>query len=186
MTKIILALTGRIGSGKDTVAKYLVDKYGGQSLSYSDALKEVLEIYNLPTTRENQQKLSTILRQNFSEDILANAMEKKVASSEGPVIAITNVRREADIEDIRKMSGFFLIYVEAEYKIRYQRYVLRNQSQGDTQMTDEEFSKKDNAESEAQIEGLKEKAAFVITNNGTLEELYAQTEEVWNKINNNN
>jgi dephospho-CoA kinase len=185
MAKIILGLTGKIGSGKDTVAKYLIEKYGGQSFSYSDALKEVLVMYDLPITRENQQKLSTLLRQNFSEDVLANAMEKKVNDAQGPIVAITNVRREADVADIRKLPNFFLIYVEASQQIRFQRYIKRNQSTGDTEMTMEEFLAKDNAESESQIDGLKTKANFVITNNGTLDELNAQIEDVWNKINNN-
>lgn len=182
MIKVILGLTGRIGSGKDTVAKYLIDKYEGQSFSYSDALKEVLAIYNLPITRENQQKLSTLLRQNFSEDILANAMEKKVVEALGPIVAITNVRREADVADIKNLPNFFLIYVDASPQIRYERYIKRNQSLGDTEMTFEEFINKDNAESEAQIEGLKEKADFIIANNGALEELFAQIDEISTKI----
>jgi len=178
MAKTILGLTGKIGSGKDTVAKYLIGKYSGQSYSYSDALNEVLNIYNLPVTRENQQKLSTVLRQNFSEDILANAMEKKVINSTGPIVAITNVRREADIADIKKLPNFYLIYVEADQQIRYERYVKRNQSTGDSQMTFEEFQKKDSAESESQIEGLKDKADFVLNNNGTVEDFYKQIDSI--------
>jgi len=182
MKKIILGLTGKIGSGKDTVAKYLMEKFGGQSFSYSDALAEVLNIYNLPVTRENLQKLSTVLRQNFSEDILANAMEKKVSQAAGPVVAITNVRREADIADIKKLPNFYLIYVETDQKIRYQRYLKRNQSEGDREMTFEEFQKRDSAESEAQIEGLKNKADFVLNNNGTVADFYKQIDSVFEKL----
>lgn len=182
MEKIIIGLTGKIGSGKDTVAKHLIGKYGGQSYSYSDALNEVLNIYNLPITRENQQKLSTVLRQNFSEDVLAKAMEKKVINSIGPIVAITNVRREADIADIKKLPNFYLIYVETDQQIRFNRYVLRNQSIGDTEMTFEEFQLKDKAESEGQIEGLKEKANFVINNNGTLEDFYKQIDSIFEKL----
>lgn len=182
MDKIILGFTGKISSGKDTIAKYLIDKYQGQILSFSDALKEVLEIYNLPLTRENQQKLSTILRQNFSEDVLANAMEKKVINSPGPIVAISNVRREADIVDIKKLPNFHLIYVEVDQQNRFERYIKRNQSAGDQEMTLEQFIAKDNAESEVQIEGLKDKANYIIDNNGTFEELNQKAEEIINNI----
>lgn len=182
MDKIILGLTGKIGSGKDTVAKYLVEKYGGIILSFSSFLNEVLDIYDLPITRENQQKLSTILRQNFTEDILANAIEKRIKNSSDNLIAIPNVRRGADIEDIKKLSGFNLIFVDADPKTRYDRNVKRNQTIGDNTMTYKEFLKKDNAEAEEQIEGLKETANFVITNNGTLKEFYTQIDDIWEKM----
>ena len=46
---ILLGLAGHAGSGKDTVASYLVERYGFVSFSFSDALyREVAEAFSLP------------------------------------------------------------------------------------------------------------------------------------------
>lgn len=46
---ILLGLAGHAGSGKDTVAAYLRDRYGFQIFSFSDALyREVAAAFNLP------------------------------------------------------------------------------------------------------------------------------------------
>lgn len=172
MTKCILGFAGKIGSGKDTLAHYCLQKLGGQCVSFSDPLKEILHAYQLQSSRENLQKLSTLLRTHFSEDILAQGLEKKIHEASGPIVAITNVRRHVDVELLKKFQRFYLVYVEADPETRFQRYLMRNQSPGDRDMAFEEFQKNDTSESEAQIEGLKEKAHLVIKNNESIEKLY--------------
>ena len=46
---------------------------------FSDPLRECLDaLYPLPNTKENQQKISTILRQGFNEELLGNAIMHRV------------------------------------------------------------------------------------------------------------
>lgn len=40
----IISISGRIGSGKDTVADHLVDKYGFTRMSFADSLKDAISI----------------------------------------------------------------------------------------------------------------------------------------------
>jgi len=179
---MIIGITGKIASGKDTVANYLQEKLKGVRLGFSDALAETLAIYDLPVTRENLQKLSTILRQNFSEDILAKAMAKKASESGDRAVIIDGVRRNTDIDNFKSQPDFYLIFVETSLEIRYQRYIQRGRGAGDKEMSLAEFTDKDNAESEKQIGGLKDQAQYVVGNNGTLEELYHQLENIIKKI----
>lgn len=48
----IIAFTGRKGSGKDTCANYLIEKYGFQKRNFSTLLKDVVaHVYELPRDR---------------------------------------------------------------------------------------------------------------------------------------
>ncbi len=182
MAKIILGLAGRIASGKGTAAAHLKEKQEIEMFGFSNSLKETLNTYDITITRENMQKLSTFLRQNFSEDILAKAIMKKVKNAQSQIIIIDGVRRETDISNFRSWQNFYLIFVETDQKIRYDRYVKRNQSLGDSSMSFDEFLKKDSAEPEAQIEGLKPTANFVLTNNGTFEDFYKKIDRTIKKL----
>lgn len=182
MKKIILGLTGKIACGKGTFADYLIEKYRAKKFGFSDPLKETLSIYDIELTRHNLQMLSTLLRQNFSEDILAKALMKRATAAKENIVIIDGVRRLTDIENFRSLDNFFLVYIDTDEKIRYERYIRRNQSPGDEKMSYEDFRKKDNAESENQIEGLKKFTKYIITNNGSVEELLQKTDEIIKKL----
>jgi|SRR3989338_3312611 len=178
MQKIILGLTGKIACGKGTFADYLIEKYKAKKFGFSDPLKETLSLYDIELSRGNLQKLSTILRQSFSEDILAKALMKRALTAKENIVIIDGVRRFTDIENFTKLDNFLLVYIDTEEKIRYERYIKRKQSPGDEKMLLEEFQKKDNAESENQIEGLKKFTKHIISNNGSVAELLQKTDEI--------
>jgi dephospho-CoA kinase len=180
--KIIIGLAGKIASGKETVGKYLIEKSGAKKIRFSDPLRQILDMLDLPDSRQNMQTLSTIVRQNFDENILAKAMMKLVSRLDSNIIIIDGVRRETDIENFRQLKNFFLIYIDASGEKRYERCVKRNENPGDSEMTREEFNKKDDAEAEEQIESLKKEANFVVDNNGSFEDLYRQIENILSKI----
>lgn len=180
--KIIIGLAGKMASGKETVSKYFSDKYGAKKIRFSDPLRQILDILDLPDSRQNLQTLSTAVRQNFGEDILTKATLKLVSQLNSNLIVIDGVRRAADIKNFRELKNFFLIYVDTSQEKRYERSVARNENPSDREMTHEEFDKKDDAEPEIQIESLKKEADFLIDNNGTLEETYSQIENIFKKI----
>lgn len=180
--KIIIGLAGKIACGKETVGKYLMKNYKAEKVRFSDPLRQILGIIDIPDSRENMQKLSTLLRQNFDENILANAIVKLISHLKSNLIILDGVRRLADIANLKNLKNFFLIYTDADARKRYERCVKRNENPGDSEMTREEFNERDRAEAETQIESLKSKANFVIENNGTFEELYEQIENILRKI----
>lgn len=182
MPKIILGLAGEIASGKGTAAKYVVERYAGGTHRFSTVLRDILERIYLEENRENMQKMSTVLRENFFGDILSMIIAKDVAKDERPVIAIDGVRRMADITYLRKLDGFKLVYIDAAMEKRYERIVQRGENADDNRKTFEEFKKDHQREAELQIRDLKGKADFVVDNNGGFEDLYRQIDGIIQKL----
>ena len=178
MPKIILGLSGEIASGKGTAAKYICESYGGSSHRFSTMLRDVAKRMYLEENRENLQKLSTIFRENFFDDILSSVIARDVENDPHEMIAIDGVRRMADITYLQKLSGFKLVYIDADIEKRYERITKRGENSDDGNKTLKEFKKDHEREAELQIRDLKNKADFVVDNNGTFEELYRQIDKI--------
>ncbi|OGY45612.1 MAG: hypothetical protein A3A24_01685 [Candidatus Buchananbacteria bacterium RIFCSPLOWO2_01_FULL_46_12] len=182
MKQIILGLIGQVAAGKGTITDYLKKNYQAVSFRFSDPLRETLDCYDLEISRDNMQKISTLLRSNFGENILAKAMAKRVKNSNQEMIIIDGVRRQTDLDHLRDLPGFNLIYITADPKIRYQRYVKRNENIGDDKLDFAQFEAKDQAEAESQIPGVGQTAKYKIDNDGTIEQLYDQVESILKKL----
>jgi dephospho-CoA kinase len=182
MNKKIIALTGPIASGKDATKKYLEEKYGAKSVKFSQILRDVLNRVNVPLERENLQLLSTVLRQNFGEDLLARNIAEDAKRLDSQIVILDGVRRLADIEHAKKLEGFVLVKIEADSKLRYERAVLRNENVGDSEKTFEQFLKDHESEADKEVPIVMEQAAVSLDNNGTLEDLHAQIDELLENI----
>jgi dephospho-CoA kinase len=132
----------------------------------------------LEENRENLQKISTIFRENFFDDILSSVIAKDVENDSHGIIAIDGVRRMADIAYLQKITGFKLIYINASMENRFNRIKNRGENSDDNGKTFEEFKKDHEREAELQIRDLREKTDFVVDNNGTFEELYKQIDKI--------
>lgn len=178
MQKIILGIAGEIASGKGTTAQYLVKKHNASTHRFSTALRDVAKRMYLEESRENLQKISTMMRENFNGDILSMVIYKDVESDNSQVIAIDGVRRMADIEFLKRIPEFKLVYLDASMENRYERIIKRGENVDDNSKTFEEFKIDHEREAELQIKDLKDRADFVIDNNGNLEELYMQIDKI--------
>jgi len=178
MPKIILGLAGEIASGKGTVAKYICEKHGGSSHRFSTMLRDVAKRMYLEENRENLQKISTIFREKFFDDILSAVITKDVENDPHEIIAIDGVRRLADIAYLQKLSGFKLVYIDADIEKRFKRITKRRENSDDNEKTLEEFKKDHEREAELQIRDLINKADFVVDNNGICKELYDQIDKI--------
>ena len=180
--KIIVGLTGPIASGKETVKKYLVEKYNAQDCRFSTALRDILNRAAIPISRDTMQRLSTALRANFGEDLLAKIIANDASKLGANIVVIDGVRRPTDIEYLDKLSNFFLIKIDADSKIRYERMKLRNENIGDDQKTFEEFMKDHEAEADSLVPRVMEIAKYAIDNSGSKENLYNQIDEIIKKL----
>jgi dephospho-CoA kinase len=180
--KIIIALVGQIASGKEAVKKYISIKYSTKDCKFSDPLRDVVRRLDIPESRENLQKLSTTLRANFGEDLLAKVIASDASKLASEIVVIDGVRRMADIKYLNELPTFYLIRVDADEKIRYERMKARNENVGDKDKTFEQFLADQNNEAEKGIPEVMDFAGISIKNNGTLEELYAETDKVLKNI----
>lgn len=182
MEKIIIGLVGPIASGKGVTKRYIEEKYQGKDCRFSSILRDILNRVNLPTSRENLQKISTVLRQSFGEDLLAKAISIDASRLEAGIVVIDGVRRMADIKYLRELPNFFLVKIDAEHTERHQRVIRRNENPGDDKKSFEDFVKDHEAEADREVPIVMEEAKYSIHNNGTIEELYTQIDNLIDEL----
>lgn len=176
--KTILGFIGQIASGKGAAANYLKEKYQSNTHRFSTSLTDILNRLYLPNSRENYQKLSQILRENFGQDTLAKIIAEDVKKDNQELIIVDGVRRPADVKYLKELDGFILVHIFADIDKRYQRITARTEKTDDQQKTFEEFKADHLKESEIQIEEIAKEASEQINNNGSLEDLYKQLDKL--------
>lgn len=178
MAKLILGIAGEMGSGKEAVTSHLSDVYSASAHNFSQILKDILERLYLPITRENFSPLSLALRKTFGEDILAKAMFQDAVNDKTDIIVVQGIRRQEDMAFLREFANFKFLYVDVDMETRFERIKKRKEKENDSSMTFEEFKASHEYETEKTILGLKDDADYIIKNNGTYAELYAQIDRV--------
>lgn len=178
--KIVIGLLGESGSGKDTVAKYLQEKYGAKLMRFADPIKETLNIYFEKSSREDQQWLALEFRQRFGADILSRALAKKVANTEG-LIVINGIRFWEDYNFVESFPGGKTFYVTANQKLRWERTATR-QEKSDDDISFEQFQASERAETEIHIPEIGTKADFVLKNEKDLAFLLGETDKIMARI----
>lgn len=181
--KIVIGLTGQIACGKGVIKKFLISEYQASDYRFSTILRDVLIRLYVEQSRENIQKMSTLLRQTFGEDILANVMSQDIQNDDCHFIVIDGIRRLADIKHLKEIPGFFLVSVEASEELRHQRVVERNENPGDDKKTFADFLKDQSEESESEIPNTMAAADYVIQNDGSWDHLWNQIHDLVKKIN---
>lgn len=181
MKKIILGFAGQIASGKGTSSKYMTDRYEAKAYRFSTSLRDILHRLILPVSRTNLQDLAISLTNTFGQDVLSKVIYKEIQEDEHGIITIDGIRRLGDMEYFKKLPGFRLVYIDADMKLRFQRMKQNGENAYDISKTFDEFSKDHEKETETAIEGFKEKANYVVDNNGTLQELHKQLDEIIQK-----
>lgn len=179
--KIIIGFAGEMACGKGTAAKYLSQHWGGETFRFSTALFDVARRLHLPESRDSLQRISTSLRKEFGEDLLAKVILVEAKDATRDVVVVDGVRRREDVKYLRELPNFVLCYITAPIRTRYERMVLRGEKADDTTKTFEEFEKDHHRETEIEIPELKSFAAEIVDNAGTLPEFHAQLDAIVKK-----
>lgn len=176
--RIVLAISGDIASGKNEMSDYIKRKYKGYSYRSSGFLRDILKRMNMSETRENMQKLSTVIRNNFGEDIISHIAASDLEKVKNKLIAINGVRRSSDLDCLRKYFRVELIYIKSKFENRFERINKRSENKDDMMKTLAKFKKDHKREAEGQIKDLQEKADHIIENDGTLEDFYKSIDNI--------
>lgn len=182
--KVVIGLIGEKGAGKGTVSDYLIDKYGAIHYGTSKILRRTLEDIHVPITRDNLVKLALVLKEGYGPSIIIDSLIQDMEKNGSDIIIADGIRMHGDVEPFRKKFGqnFFLVYVTADLKLRYERTKARKQNAGEGEASFEQFLEEEGKLTEVSIHEIGRQADFKMNNNGTPEELIAQTEEMLKKI----
>lgn len=174
---MLIGVVGLNGSGKDTVALYLVERYGFAHRDLGQEVRE--EIRNRggnSLDRNLMVEVANEMRQRFGFDYWCR---RAVESAGRRDLVITSLRNPAEVELI-KAKGGTIVEVHAEKRVRFDRTVMRVAADpgkhGDVDSFDD-FSAKEEKElsnpdpSKQQLLKCVAMADVRLDNNGTIEDL---------------
>jgi len=124
---MIVGLTGKFAAGKGTVAELLVDE-GFTYHSLSDVLREELADRQIPESREALTAIGNELRREHGPAALAHRILGRLR--DGGDHIVDSIRNPAEVEVLRQVEGFFLLGVDADRRVRFERLRARDR-QGD-------------------------------------------------------
>ncbi len=176
--KILIGLIGEKLSGKDTAADFLVRKYKAEHFRTSHILDELLDVLDLPKTRQNEIAAGRGMEMVFGERVIGDALLSRINKSAAQVVVNNGLRQEYQFEDALKM-GAKIIYITAPVEIRYERFLSRAEKTEDGRESISDFAKQEAQWIENKIPVLGAKADYKIENMGTLEEFYKKVEEIF-------
>lgn len=121
MASKIIGLTGKAGSGKDTVGAWLRSEHHYQRIAMADALKKGLAAMGFPepesradkeslipgfsfTWRQAAQRLGTEWGRGLDEDIWLKVLKRELEHRLGNVV-VTDIRFENEAAMIRELGG---------------------------------------------------------------------------------
>tara|TARA_Y100000991_G_C21917492_1_gene325015 strand:+ start:172 stop:768 length:597 start_codon:yes stop_codon:yes gene_type:complete len=182
LKSIVFGLTGKNASGKGTVAEILKKKNFTYH-SLSDSLRDELKSLKKEETRENLIDIGNKLREKGGPGVLADKLMPKLNSENNHIV--DSIRNPLEVISLRKetlLRRFFLISVDANSKLRYDRLCSRGRI-GDTDSWEkfvEQEKKEENNDdpNKQQLSRTMEMADYSIDNSGTLEELEAQINRI--------
>jgi dephospho-CoA kinase len=174
---LLIGVVGLNGSGKDAVAKILVEKHGFKHKDFGQLIRsELKKIGRNHLDRSEMFSLANERRKSFGNDYWAKILLENYSPNER--LVLTSIRNPAEAELIQSYGGL-IVEVFASQKIRFERTVARVSSSLDKhgEINFKEFKEKEKAElkskdpSKQQLLKCLEFASKKIDNNGNLDEL---------------
>ena len=144
---MIIGLTGQAGSGKDTVAEYLVQKYDFKQLSFAGILKEgMAKLFGLTekqlndpqgkeqvdarwgkTPRQLMQWMGTdVLRKHIREDFFVIQVESMIKSYAGRNIVISDARFLDECKMIWNLDGLIVKIIRSNHVGTTSKHISEN------------------------------------------------------------
>jgi dephospho-CoA kinase len=123
MEPIVLAFSGRMGSGKSTISKYVADALGWKKASFGEYIRSFAKAQGLEPSREVLQELGELLVNRGPEDFCRSLLLHYQWSSGEPLV-IEGVRHVAVLRALQKLVAplaLRLVHIELSEKTRRER-----------------------------------------------------------------
>ena len=180
---MIIGLTGKNGSGKGEVARFLKER-GFECLSLSDVIREELSRLRKSVTRENLIAKGNELRKKLGPDVLAKRILERIDLDKNYVI--DSVRHPAEARTLKAGNGFVLLNIAAPPRIRFDRLKKRGRENDPKSYRDflkvERVEGRSHVKSDQQLNRTLELADFTVRNSGTVKDLQDQITRIVTKI----
>ncbi|MEI7777724.1 MAG: AAA family ATPase [bacterium] len=183
---MIIGITGTIGAGKGTVVEYLKSRHNFSHYSVRDVLVEELNKRGMDLSRDSMVAIANELREKNGAGHFMEVLLKRAIEGEGDAV-IESVRTTGEIETLRaKAPDFYLLAVDADPRVRYERIVKRNSSTD--KISYEKFladEAKESHHTEKWLINLPvciSQADFKLTDNDTFDDLHNQIDKILMKL----
>ncbi|HSW38647.1 MAG TPA: deaminase [Acidobacteriota bacterium] len=176
---MIIGLTGKNGSGKTEVSDYL-KRRGFEYHSLSDEIREEARKSAGNITRDLLIRIGNELREQSGAGVLAERVLARLESGRNYVI--DSIRNPHEVGVLRRHSDFWLLAVDADETVRFERSRLRGRE--NAVLTIEQFREEEARELDSdnpaaqQLNATRQMADVTVTNNGTIEELHSQLDRL--------
>lgn len=181
---IIIGLSGTNGSGKDTVAHMLVEKYGFYFASATDMLGNELTKRGLSHERENKRAVSAEWRREHGLGVIVDKGVEEAKAAGYTKLVVGSLRNSGEADRVHELGGEVL-WIDSDPGVRYKRITGSNRGRVEDQKTFEQFLAEENAEMQhsgdaatLNIAGVKAKAdRFIQNDSASIEEFQALAED---------
>jgi dephospho-CoA kinase len=117
----MVLIAGSVRSGKSTLAKQIVERFGGVRVGFGDAVREATAALGLPADRESWQQVG----EEWVARDPSGLCEAALAPAAGQARVVVDGVRHRHVYDLLRMrAGRFrvvLIFVDADRRIRRKR-----------------------------------------------------------------
>ena len=130
---MIIGVAGTIASGKGELGNILVER-GFKRLSLSDEIRDMMRKKGMDLTRDSLTVFADSMRKSEGAGFWARRIISKMIP--GANYVIESIRNPAEVEEFRKIDGFFLVGVDAPVQLRFERTAARAREQDPQRFTD--------------------------------------------------
>jgi dephospho-CoA kinase len=177
---IIIGITGTIGAGKGTVVEYLTKEKDFVHYSAREFLTTEVKRRGLPVDRDSFTVVANSLRHEHGPFFIASSLYQSAIES-GKNAIIESLRTPGEVSFLRDKEDFFLLAVDADIELRYERIVKRNLSTDhvtlDKFKSDEAREMTSADPSSQNLRACIDMADGLVYNQGSLQELQDSTDK---------
>lgn len=182
---IVIGITGTLGAGKGTVVEFLVKEKGFVHFSVRDYLSDIIKSRGMEVNRDTMVVTANELRRINGPAFIIEELYRK-ASSTGKNCIIESIRTPGEIEKLRQYDNFYLLAIDADIIIRYERIQMRGSETDNVDFktfgeNEEREMHSDDPNKQNLSECIKQ-ADYILNNNGTIKELKEKMENILKDI----
>ncbi|MCW3127880.1 MAG: hypothetical protein JWO03_3538 [Bacteroidetes bacterium] len=181
----IIGITGTLGAGKGTIVDYLISHHGFKHFSVRGFLTEIINSKGLELNRDSMVAVANELRAEHSPSYIVEQLLDQALVS-GSDCIIESIRTTGEVHALRKRDKFYLLAVDADPKLRYDRVVERASATDninyETFIANEQREMTSIDPNKQNLAACQALADFKLDNNHSFNELYTQVEDVLSKV----